>query len=131
MKADGWKYRLISLHHICQIGPGKQGKSQSRFASAETKISRFVSLQEFHIERVYWPCAGGGMAVLLQSHLGGRISLKHNFTRLTSYQFISSSTLPSSCLVSDSQSIITVVCKMNVYYVTPSSMWSITDTCVP
>ena len=42
MKADGWKYRLITLDHICQPSPGKQSKS--RFASAETKTSHGLFL---------------------------------------------------------------------------------------
>ena len=42
MKADGWKYRLITLDHICQPSPGKQSKS--RFASVETKTSHGLFL---------------------------------------------------------------------------------------
>ena len=42
MKADGWKYKLITLDHICQPSPGKQSKS--RFASVETKTSHGLFL---------------------------------------------------------------------------------------
>ena len=60
----------INLTTSYLSGGPRQSKSQSRFASAETKISRFVSLQEFHIERVYCPCAAGsGGLMFYDSHI--------------------------------------------------------------